>query len=515
MGDGGVVSLLLLSACLERVTGQPVPLDPRFYAAGEAAHGGGNSLGEPWADHEGSAVEVLVLVNSELGADVQFDVAVADTSAAGGVKRIGTLTTSPGTEVALRVPPDVTTFVVEAFQDEAADGPDDADPYGVVEVDMAKLEGGRVELALVAGGRAAAQAAGGHGPQKSIAAPWLGFAGPTVPFRGLVRADGDGEVQVDVNVPDPSAPGGVQRAGQIRMATPGPFEFNVPTEVRVFTVEAFQDPDNDGPSEQDPFAAARIDTATIGGAVLFELEPGGRAKAGALTGPSGPGGEVPWSGVEGPRRAVALEVTSTVTGPVVLDVAEFDATAPGGNRRVGRDTLPAAGSHTLSVPEAVTSFRVEAFIDLGNDGPSEQDPYAEATVEPATLQGPVRLELVVGNRGRPSGGGAQAPQAAGPDLGPGPKVRVGGAIRASDPSKVKIDVFRVDSAARGGREFVLKVEPRGEAWSVELPVDYGKIEIDAYVDVAGDGPSGSDPHVLKDDIRVGSAPVTGVDLVFP
>ncbi len=510
-----MVSLFLLSACLERVTGQPVPLDPRFYEAGEAAQGGGNSLGEPWAGHEGAVVVVVVGVVSPLVADVQFDVAVTDAAAPGGVKRVGTLTTAANTEVTLRVPVEVTSFLVEAFQDEAGDGPDDADPYGAAEVTVAEAVVTPVTVTLVAGGRALAQAGGAAGAAKSIAPPWADYTGPTVPFRGLVSSAVDGEVQVDVNVPDASAPGGVQRAGQIRMPTPGPFEFAVPTDVKLFTVEAFQDPDNDGPSEQDPFAAARVETAKIGGAVLFELLAGARATAAAALGPAGPGGQAPWEGVEGPRRDVELDVVTSATGVVVLDVAEFDAAAPGGNRRVGRDNVAGPGRHTLSVPASGVSFRVEAFIDVDNDGPSDADPSAAATVAPAKWGREASLALGVGNPVRPAGGGAAAAAPSGPDLGPGPKVRVGGKITASDPSRVKVDVFRVDAAAKGGREFLLKVEPRGAAWSVELPVDFGKIEIDAYLDAAGDGPTGDDPHVLRDNIVVGNAPLMDLHLAFP
>ncbi len=637
-----MLPLLHLAACLERVTGQPVPLDPRFYEAGEAAHGGGqDALGEPWADHKGETITVIVSVVSELNNDVQFDVAVPDKDAPGGVKRIGTLVTSANTEVTLKVPTEIEAFGVEAFQDELGDGPSDDDPYGSAPVAMKPTPPTEpVIVTLVRGGRSSALSTSAHAPSVAIKPPWSDHVGPTVPFRGLARSTVEGEVQVDVNEIDLTAEGGVKRAGQIRLTAPGPFEFNVPIEVKAFVVEVFQDPGNDGPSDEDPYAAQKLDTATLGGAVLFELASGGRARAAALLAPDAGGATAPWGDVEGPRVAFLGEVVAAESGEIQLDVAEIDAAAEGGVKRVGRLVLAAPGNFELAVPAGVTAFRVEAFIDQagdgpseddpfgalavkmseyngarsrlalvaggratqgapdqvgpgsgskvpwedvsGNkkpfkadivasgpgkiqvdiseidakapggqarvgqyilpepgpvsfavpssvaqfkieafqdpagDGPSESDPYAEQLVTVATMPGTLRMELALGVRGKATGGGgsggAAAPQ--GPDLGSGPKVKVGGRIVASNPALVKVDIFKTDAAAKGGRTFLTKVEPRGNGWSIDLPVDFGKIEIDAYLDAKGDGPTGDDQHVLKSGVAVGSTPVMDLDLTF-
>ncbi len=636
-----MLPLLHLAACLERVTGHPEPLDPRFYAAGEAAHGGGqDALGEPWADHKGETITVIVSVASELNNDVQFDVAVPDKDAPGGVKRIGTLVTSPNTEVTLKVPVDVESFGVEAFQDELGDGPSDDDPYGSAPVTMKPTPPTEpVILTLVRGARSSALSTSAHAPSVAIKPPWSDHQGPTVPFRGLARSTVDGEVQVDVNEIDTTAEGGVKRAGQIRMAAPGAFEFKVPIEVKAFVVEVFQDPGNDGPSDEDPYAAQKLETAKLGGAVLFELASGGRAKAAALLGPGGGGAAAPWADVEGARVAFLGEVASSESGEIQLDVAEIDASATGGVKRVGRLVLAAPGNFELEVPATVKAFRAEAFIDRAGDGPSdddpfgalavkmseykgerarlelvpggratqgapdqvgpgsgskvpwedapgdkkpfkaeiaasgtgriqvdiseidakapggqarvgqymlaepgqvsfavptsvtqfkieafqdpagdgpsESDPYAEQLVSVATMPGSVRMELAVGVRGKATGGGGgggAAPQ--GVDLGSGPKVKVGGRIVATNPSLVKVDIFKTDPTVKGGRSFVTKVEPRGEGWSLELPVDYGRIEIDAYLDAKGDGPTGDDQHVLKSGVVIGSTPVMNLDLTF-
>ncbi|MBM4365074.1 MAG: hypothetical protein FJ102_02590 [Deltaproteobacteria bacterium] len=632
-----MLPLLHLAACLERVTGQPEPLDPRFYAAAEAAHGGGpDALGEPWADHAGETITVIVSVLSDLPNDVQFDVAVPDKSAPGGVKRIGTLVTSPNTEVTLKVPVEVESFGVEAFQDELGDGPSDDDPYGAAPVAMKPAPPTEpVTITLVRGGRSSALSTSAHAPSVAIKAPWADHQGPAVPFRGLARSSVDGEVQVDVNEIDAAAEGGVKRAGQVRLAAPGPFEFNVPIEVNAFLVEVFQDPGNDGPSDEDPYAAQKLETAKLGGAVLFELASGGRAKAAALLAPQGAGEAAPWADAEGARVTFLGEVASSEAGEILVDVAELDATAAGGVKRVGRLVLAAPGNFELEVPATVKAFRAEAFIDRAGDGPSdddpfgalavkmvdykgertrlqlvaggratqgapdqvgpgsgskvpwegatgdkkpfkaeivaptagkiqvdiseidaaakggqtrvgqymlsgpgpvrfdvptsvtqfkveafqdpagdgpsETDPYAEQVLAVATMPASVTMELAVGVRGKATGGGG-APQGA--DLGSGPKVKVGGRIVASNPALVKVDVFKTDATAKGGRSFVTKVEPRGSNWSIDLPVDYGKIEIDAYLDAKGDGPTGDDKHVLKAGVLIGSTPVMNLDLTF-
>ena len=636
-----MLPLLHLAACLERVTGQPVPLDPRFYAAGEAAHGSGqDALGEPWADHEGETITVIVSVLSDLPNDVLFDVTVPDETAPGGVTRIGTIVTSPNTEVTLKVPVEVESFGVEAFQDELGDGPSDDDPYGSAPIAMQPVPPNEpVTITLVRGGRSSAISTSvhpAHAPEVAIKPPWTDHEGPTVPFRGLARSTMDGEMQVDVNEIDAAAEGGVKRAGQLRLAEPGPFEFNVPIDVKAFLVEVFQDPGNDGPSDDDPYAAQKLETAKLGGAVLFELASDGRARAMALLAPGSAGDAAPWADAGGARVTFLGEVASSETGQILVDVAEIDASAAGGVKRVGRLVLAGPGNFEIEVPATVKAFRAEAFIDRAGDGPSdddpfgglavkmaeykgerarvelvaggratqgapdqgaggsgskvpwedaagdkkpfkaeivasttgkiqvdiseidaaakggqtrvghymlsgpgpvsfavptsvtqfkveafqdpagdgpsESDPYAEQVLTVAKMPDSVTMELAAGGRGKVTGGGDALTADA--DLGSGPKVKVGGRVRASNLALVKVDVFKTDATARGGRSFVTKVEPRGSNWSIELPVDYGTIEIDAYLDFKGDGPTGDDEHVLTAGVSIGSTPVMNLDLTF-
>ena len=67
---------LLLFSCLERVTGEEVPLDPRYYAAveavqGEAGIGGGSSV--PFSDIDGPKVTVSGFVIESSGTAAQIE----------------------------------------------------------------------------------------------------------------------------------------------------------------------------------------------------------------------------------------------------------------------------------------------------------------------------------------------------------------------------------------------------------------------------------------------------------
>lgn len=519
-----MVALLLLNACIERITDVAVPLDPRFYAGGgDAANpsGAAGQLGVPWDGVSGERTDVTFVLSGTEAGTVQLDVTTPNAKSAGGVERIGRLeSTEPS--LTLSVPAAVKTFTVEIFQDPGQDGPSADDPYATLEVDMAALPAGPIPVALVVGARPAAVggAAGGGG---GAVEPWTGVTGDKVEFAAVIFSDAEGEVQVDVAVPDPSQPGGQARVGQLRLPVPGAFTLQVPTSVASFRLEAFQDQAGDGPDQTDPYAELTVQVASIGTEpVPLTLVAGSRGAAGS--GGSGPGpGDAgagggpapePWADHTGSKRSLKVTIVVPAAGEVQVDVNEPDAQAKGGQRRVGERRLQGSGDFTLQVPESVASFKLEAFQDPGHDGPSESDPYAERTVGAADFAGGVTLTLVAGSRGRP---GQPAPAPAAPaEAAPAPDtVLLSGKVTAASAGLVVVDIFEAGAAGGKARKHLYKVEAVEGVWTVRVPKNLGAIEVDAYQDPGKDGPGRDDPQGrYASTLVVEAKDVTGIDLAL-
>lgn len=521
-----MLSLLLLIACIERVTDVAVPLDPAFYAGGggaESPSGADGALGVPWDGAPGERSELTFQIISLLEATAQFDVVIPSASAAGGMKRIGRVETQE-TTVVLSVPIDVTMFTIEVFQDPAGDGPSADDPYATQTVDMAAAlaSGKPVPVNLAVGARPSPSQAGAGGGGGGEAAPWLGFVGETVTFTAEVLSDDDGEIQVDIAESDASAPGGQRRVGQVRLPESGAFTLEVPRSVKQFRIEAFQDRESDGPSTDDPYAELTTVVSTVTAEpVRITLVAGSRGAAGtggpgpAGAGQPGPGGgsgqaRLPWDGHSGATVLFSGTLVAPTVGGIQLDVNEPDAAAPGGQKRVGQLQLSGSGPFSFRVPTTVASFRIEAFQDPDRDGPSPNDPFAELTVTSATLTGAPILTLVAGRRGSPTQPPTQ-PQAAAPA---GPVVKLSGSVDLPGAAVVKVDIFTPAPAAGKGRKHVGTVVAEAGLWAAQVTPGLGAVEIEAYQDLTGDGPTPEDPRANSTvDVVVGLVPVEGIRLI--
>ena len=83
-----ISSLCQMGCLLERVTGEEIPLDPRFYAAveearGTADQGGGSSM--PFSSVKTEKVWVAGTVSSEDDMAIDMNIRVPDPSAPGGM----------------------------------------------------------------------------------------------------------------------------------------------------------------------------------------------------------------------------------------------------------------------------------------------------------------------------------------------------------------------------------------------------------------------------------------------
>lgn len=352
------------------------------------------------------------------------------------------------------------------------------------------------------------------GAANALGIPWNGTPGEKVDVVFVITSPTEGALQFDVVVPDTAAPGGVKRIGRVE-SQELTVTLSVPKTVPTFTIEVFQDPGNDGPSDDDPYATQGVDVAAVvaaGVPVAVVLVLGARP-APSEAGPGGGGGVVePWQGAVGEVITFTAEIVTDDEGEIQVDFAEFDPAAPGGQKRVGQVRLPGTGAFTVDVPKTVEKFRIEAFQDRESDGPTTDDPYAELTTVVATISAePVRLQLVAGSRGSAGSGGAgPGPGDPGPGGGGGgPGGAPGGApwesyegarvefsanLVASGPGEVQIDVNEPDARAPGGQKRVGQLRLMGSGpFTFKVPADFVSFRIEAFQDPGHDGPSPTDP----------------------
>lgn len=198
--------------------------------------------------------------------------------------------------------------------------------------------------------------------------------GSSVPFssvktekvwvRGIVQSDDEMAIDIDIRVPDPSAPGGMAGKGKLLLERPGEFELAVPKALGALELQAFQDIDSDGPSGDDPFAqmTIKIETTDVEG-IELTLVKGARGAApvhqevapeqsGEM--PTGiPENPDPFGGVGGNRVALTGNIIcSEQCSGIDLDLFAPDEQSPGGRKMLGKMKLQ-EGQYTIMVPEKI------------------------------------------------------------------------------------------------------------------------------------------------------------------
>lgn len=263
---------LLLVGCLERVTGEAVPLDPRFVANQPGAAGGENAGPEgggggqtPFADYEGDMVWVKGTIVADELVPVDLDVRVPDPTAPGGAQGMGKLLLEGPGEFELKVPKDLGQLELQAFQDPDADGPSEDDAFGEVDIEVEGVDVTDVVMTLEVGARAgpnhveAPPGAGSDQPpppsgdQPQDGDPFEGMEGPYVTISGSIESSSDMRVDLDLFQTDPTVPGGRKLLGKLKR-NPGAFEIQIPLSIGSLELVAMVDVDADGPSGSDPQA---------------------------------------------------------------------------------------------------------------------------------------------------------------------------------------------------------------------------------------------------------------------
>jgi len=245
----------------------------------------------------------------------------------------------------------------------------------------------------------------------------------------------------------------------------------------------------------------------------------GEGPDGAPVDPNAGGtGDGVYIGYKGATVKLQGVVESTQKYPIQIDVNEFDATVEGGVKRVGALHLPEPGTFEADVPASVERLQLRAFQDPAVDGPSDTDPFAELTVAIAGAQPePLTIVLVVGARGKAQAGPEAAPPSGGQATNtaffpPGPRVMLRGTILSTRKDQVSLDFFKKDGQGEGGRSFLFKLTVGVGPWEQEFPTGYGTIEVEAYMDLAADGPSLGDPRAAyAQQVDIGGTDVSGIE----
>ena len=298
-----------LSGCwLEKISGEPVPLDPRFYEAVEAEQGApgvGGGASVPFGSYDGPTVTITGDITSPDPSPVEIDIRTPDPLAEGGVKGHGKIQVEAPGPYELTVPSNLGPLELQAFQDLDSDGPGGNDPFAQVSlvIEGEDLPGIRFELEPGARGssggpehtEAAPGAPGGNpgggpvhedmppagddnglppgegGPDGAPASPggippFVGLDGETVQVEGTLVWPGAPEgavVDLDLFQASETAGGGRQMLGKLKVPL-GEFSFSAPASFGPIILEAFIDIENNGPGQGDPMGRYEGNPISIG-----------------------------------------------------------------------------------------------------------------------------------------------------------------------------------------------------------------------------------------------------------
>ena len=403
--------VLLLVGCLERVTGEEVPLDSRFTAQPTATSSGTDTGGpahnpqehtevphkeeappQPFEDVEGEKLVISGQIVSPTDGSIDLDVSIVDDAAPGGLVRAGKLILDKPGPFTLSVPVSIGMIQVAAFQDVEKDGPSEEDPYAEAQLDVGTDPVTDVELVLVVGARTTATGGPVH-TEVPPPQPFSDSEGERVTISGVIRSERMNPVDLDVGRKDENSPGGITTEGKMVFPEPGEFSLDVPVNVGGLRLAAFQDLEQDGPSAKDPYAEIEVDVGSSpitglefdlvvgqrdagsgGGPEHVEAPPGfGSGQAPPPTG--SPTQSDPFAAMDGDRVAVSGVISWGGEQIVDLDLFTPDPSAGGGRRLLGK-LKKNVGPFTLNVPISLGALELDAFADLTADGPTADDPRA-------------------------------------------------------------------------------------------------------------------------------------------
>lgn len=288
--------LVLCTGCLEKTTGIPTPLDPRFFASDNnraspggddpnAGGGGGGGSSDPFSSYSGDTVLISGDLIAESQESIDMDFRVPDASAPGGMAGQGKLLLEAPGAFSLSVPKDLGMLEIQAFQDLDGDGPTGDDPFAQVQLQIKDEDMLGLSIELVAGARLNMQHQEMPSPEeggKHMAAPagdgvpdnpdpFGGYSGSRVKLSGKLICDGCPLVDLDLFQPDENAPGGRSMLGKMKLP-PGEYVLEVPQNFGYLILEAFVDYDADGPGEGDRMGSYQKNPVKISRSDLNDID---------------------------------------------------------------------------------------------------------------------------------------------------------------------------------------------------------------------------------------------------
>lgn len=96
----------------------------------------------------------------------------------------------------------------------------------------------------------------------------------------------------------------------------------------------------------------------------------------------------------------------------------------------------------------------------------------------------------------------------------GERVPVAGTVVFDGDAVVDLDLFQPDASVPGGRTLIGKLKISSGPFTLQVPRSLGALELDAFADKTGDGPSADDPRGQVSAIDLTSGPISGVQLVL-
>lgn len=142
----------------------------------------------------------------------------------------------------------------------------------------------------------------------------------------------------------------------------------------------------------------------------------------------------------------------------------------------------------------------------------------------AACPDPTRTDAGPGGApGSPSSGPTPQGQSGGPgghnngfqvEAGKGVWLRGSFQYEGEKTGRNRIDFVTIQEGAPPNLVYAMTLEERG-AWQVEVPKNFGKLHVLAFIDQAEDGPSPGDPSTpMGEPIVVGGQDIEGIDLVL-
>ena len=291
------------------------------------------------------------------------------------------------------------------------------------------------------------------GEGNGTAAPFASARGDMVVISGVVTGEGlaaDMPVDVTVQRPDAAAAGGMKSEGKIMLDGPGPFTLRAPAGLGELSLQAFQDPDTDGPGGQDPFGQISVVVGAVDQTdLVITLVAGGRGVGGGpehVEAPPGAPGGVPHAGGAG----------GVPTGSPASPGAPGGAANGPAHQAVSPGVVPHGEGTPVGPPP------------VGRPSPGAMPPFAELGADPVTLT----VEL-----------------------------------RCQPCKTIDLDLFIDDPGRRGGRRHIGKLKESSGTVKIEAPRGYGRVYLEAFSDLNGDGPGMGDPMgiYLKNPITIGQS----------